>query len=600
MFVVLGFAACGDGATPATDTTPARSDTADDTVASSDIEVSDTVAETSAPDVDDTVDEQVEEVDVVVGGPSELVWYDPDVLHEVVIDLDPDDWDALRHETRTLLQILGPDCLAAPPPDVFSWYHADVTVDGAHAQDVGLKKKGFLGSLDENRPALRVETDHFVDHQHLGELEHLTLNNGRQDPSRVRQCLAYEVFRAAGVAASRCSFVHVIVNGADLGLYVNVEPVRKAFVADAYGLSADGQLWEGALSDFREGWTGTFESKLDDVPSDKGPLDAVTAALARPDDEVIAALDALVDLDELFTFWATEGLIGHWDGYAGNTNNFYVFRAPDGRLRFIPWGVDGTFVDPAARGDGQPTSVFAVGALARRLYQLPEGRARYQAELRRLLSDVWDEQALIDRVAAWDTLTFGAREDDSGAAGSEGIADLKLFVAGRRAAILAELDGGDADWPGELRAPICVRAIGTVSGTLSTSWGTLAVDDLFTTGTSSIVLDSADLPPLTYDLHGAKAGEDTQNQPGRAQLVTAAHVVGAGYVVVVITTALPLGPGARAINGTITDAVVYYLDPGGNAQIIGYVEDGAVTLEQAGTESGSPIVGSFEGTMFNF
>ena len=32
----------------------------------------------------------------------------------------------------------------------------------------------------------------------------------------------------------------------------------------------------------------------------------------------------LVDLDSFFTFWAVEGLLGFWDGYSGNYNNFFT------------------------------------------------------------------------------------------------------------------------------------------------------------------------------------------------------------------------------------------------------------------------------------
>ncbi|MFO0747536.1 MAG: hypothetical protein U1F43_17995 [Myxococcota bacterium] len=109
--------------------------------------------------------------------------YDRSLVHEVVITMEVAAWDSLRHETRTLFDVLGPDCLESPPVDPFDWYHADVSVDGVALGDVGLTKKGFLGSLSTERPAMRVETDHWVDGQELGGRSHLTLNNGLQDPA---------------------------------------------------------------------------------------------------------------------------------------------------------------------------------------------------------------------------------------------------------------------------------------------------------------------------------------------------------------------------------------------------------------------------------
>ena len=36
-------------------------------------------------------------------------------------------------------------------------------------------------------------------------------------------------------------------------------------------------------------------------------------------------------------------LVGHWDGYAGDRNNYHFYREPDGPFVFIPWGTDDTF-----------------------------------------------------------------------------------------------------------------------------------------------------------------------------------------------------------------------------------------------------------------
>lgn len=600
----LGVMACGDAATGST---------AGDVDAGSEVEA--TSAETdgtqgndASPDTHEALDTTVAETsnDVPVeidasGGAIDL--YDPDRLHEVAIVIDEAAWDTLRHETRSIVQILGPDCLVGPPEDVFTWQRADVTIDGATVAGAGIRKKGFLGSLDEERPALRIEADHFVSGARFGDdLEHVTLNNGRQDPSRLRQCLAYETFRAAGIAAPRCSFAHVTVNGRDLGLYVNVEPVKKRFLRAAFGEDAPaadrpeglGQLWEGTLSDFRDGWLGTFEEKLDEPPAAKAPLQAVIEALAASDEALLDALDQVIDLDRFITFWATEVLVAHWDGYAGNTNNFFVYHAADGRLAFIPWGVDGTFVDLAARGPERPASLLAVGAIAHRLAAHPVGRARFQAELVRLLDDVWDEAALIDRIARWDALTFDAREPGSGQEGSQAVAALKLFVQGRRAAITAELADPPA-WPDDLRAPLCAKPQGTITGALATTWGTLPIEDIFRTGTGALAIDSDTLPPLTFGAIGSKAGENP-DAPGRAELVLAAQVIGAGFVAIVFRTPLPPAPGERPIEGA-TEGWVYYLEPPDRIQLIGFLGEGALVLEEAGASPDDPIEATFEAVL---
>ena len=55
-------------------------------------------------------------------------------------------------------------------------------------------------------------------------------------------------------------------------------------------------------------------------------------------------LGELVDLESFYRFWATEGLVGFWDGYSGNKNNFFVYLNPENnKFHFIPWGMDSIF-----------------------------------------------------------------------------------------------------------------------------------------------------------------------------------------------------------------------------------------------------------------
>ncbi|MFO0747534.1 MAG: CotH kinase family protein [Myxococcota bacterium] len=314
---------------------------------------------------------------------------------------------------------------------------------------------------------------------------------------------------------------------------------------------------------------------------------------------MLAALDQVIDLDAFFTFWAAEVLVAHWDGYAGNTNNFFVYLHSDGRLRFVPWGVDGTFVDLTSRAGPQssPTSVLAVGALAHRLYALPAGRARYVAELRRLLADAWHESAMLGDIDAWDALTRSSREPGSADAGAAAVAELKAYVQARRAAIEAEL-ASPPDWPDPLRAELCMHDGGTVTGSFSTTWDTLAIDNLFQTGTGTLGVVSTSLPPLTFAEIGSKAGVDAVGAPGVTQYVLAAHVVNAGYVIILFQSTEPVAPGPLAIDHLTTDGFVYYLQQPDPAQFIGILGDGDLVLEQADATPGSPVKGSFALTLF--
>ena len=179
--------------------------------------------------------------------------------------------------------------------------------------------------------------------------------------------------------APSCDFVQVFLNDEDLGAYSEVSSIKKDFLRETFG-DADGDLYEGTLSDFTEVWIGTFEAKTDDTAPPLEGLRDLVDALALPDEELRAGLEAVLDLDAYITYWVAETLVGHWDGYNGNNNNFFLYRDPaDGLFHFIPWGPDNAWTD----GWFGDAPLYAVATLPRRLYATDWGRDLFYAELRR-------------------------------------------------------------------------------------------------------------------------------------------------------------------------------------------------------------------------
>ena len=263
---------------------------------------------------------------------------------DISIEIAVEDWDTLRHQTRTLEDVFAEIeeyGLSRPFADIYTWFGATVTVDGETHTDVGVRKKGFVGSQSDTKPSLKLRFDKYTDGQSLGGvMERTTLNNSIQDPSMVNTCLSYRVFAAAGSPAPRCNFATVSVNGRDLGLYVHVEEIKAPFLLRHFD-RADGNVYEGNVSDFTPVYRGTFEKKNNEDEADWSDIDAVVAALDDPSDAGLEALGEIVDLDRFLSFWATEVLVGHWDGYAGDRNNYWFYREPGGRFVFMPWGTDG-------------------------------------------------------------------------------------------------------------------------------------------------------------------------------------------------------------------------------------------------------------------
>ncbi len=397
--------------------------------------------------------------------------FDPDKLLAIEIEIPEANWDTLRFQSRNIVKLLGENCGQASGSP-FTYVKANVTIDGQLVSDVGVRKKGFLGSLSETKPSLKIKFNKFVPGQRFSGWKRMTLNNAVQDASYMNQCLGYQLFTKAGIPAPRCSFAKVSVNGEALGVYVHVESVKKPFLATHFGDNT-GNMYEGTLSDFRTGWTATYERKTNEsVPpgtEDRSDIQAVVDAAAIVDDDAMAAaLDKVVDLDSFFGFWAVETMISHWDGYGGNNNNHYVYADPaTGKFTFMPWGADQLFgggADPM-----EPALTRSI--ITRRLFLHPPSRLRYLGRYQNLLDTIWDETAMlaeVDRVEAMIRPEILAAE----------LADFNMALTGLRTAITgrgqriqtALNNAGPGNAQG-LMQPLCFDQSGTLAATFDVPYG---------------------------------------------------------------------------------------------------------------------------------
>lgn len=327
-----------------------------------------------------------------------------------------------------------------PFPDPYTWFEADVVVDGHAVNQVAVRKKGFIGSAQVAsgvRPSLKIQTNRVRDDQRLGEAQRLTLNNNLSDATRMRTCLTYSVFHDADHPAPLCGFANVMVNGRSLGVYTHVESPKRAFLRRAFG-NDDGSLYESTVADFTAGHLadtpvslGRWEAKTSDSDGSGAPLWRVVDALDATDDQLADALDAVLDLDAFLTFWALETVVGHQDGFTGNTNNTYVYFDPadHDRATFIPWGPD-----DALSGD-EP--YFVQPQLAARLSHHPVLYDRYLQRVQDVLDTTWDEERLQQRITDWRAVVDAVEP-----ASPEAVDELRSWIDDRRAVVQRFIDDG--------------------------------------------------------------------------------------------------------------------------------------------------------------
>ena len=534
------------------------------------------VTEDAAPSPDAAIDAGVD--------PSEAL-FPRDRLLDVRITMAPADWDALRNQQP------GPPemtCRGGSGVDSYTYFHGTITIDGVTTADVGIRKKGNLGSLSTTRPGLKVKAAEYVAGQRIAGQKQLTLNNNKQDDTLISQCLGYGLFRAAGLPAPRCAFAHVTVNGVDLGVYSHVETIRDQFLARAFG-DDSGRLYESG-GDFVAGGTGGFQPK-DVATPDCSDLDGVTAALATTDDQLAARVGAVLDLPQFMRYWAMEVVTGHWDGYSNNRNNYYLYHDPTSdRLDFIPWGTDALFT--ARTRSTRPQSVYACGALAWRLYAAPPTRTMYLQTLRATLDTVWDADAIVAEIDRLQALLVPFADPTGTGDYATRLDAVRAFVRERAAVLRAELDAGTPVWPYPADRS-CLVSIGQLDATFSTRWGTLGTFGIGS-GTMRGVIGGVDT--MTSTVY-ASAGLDGE---GKAAMQVLGRMADGRYAVVFLSITDPaeFRPGTHTVDLRTAAAYMTFYDPATDtATGGGLMLPATITLTQASTAPNAPVVGSLTGTV---
>ena len=551
--------------------------------------------------------------DTAEADPSDAFFAMERVL-EVSIEIDPEDWDTLRHQTRTfddLMAEIEKYNLSRPFASIYDWFSATVTIDGETHTEVGVRKKGFLGSQSDTKPSLKLRYDKYVDGQSLGGvIERMTLNNSIQDPSMVNTCLAYQVFAAAGSPASRCNFATVTVNGKNLGLYVHVEEIKKPMLARHFN-SAEGNLYEGTISDFTPDYRGTIEKKTNEDENDWSDVDAVMAALQDPSDAGLEALGKAVDLDRFLTFWATEVLVGHWDGYTGDRNNYHFYREPDGKFVFIPWGVDDVFhlkddPNPFDEISNPPPSVLALSAIPNRLYNIPDWRAKYAVRMKEILNSVWNEEELLDSVDQMAAIVQQHSLPKVRDAAAKDTERVRKFILKRKGEILADITPEPPDWPEPSALSLAPEAF-QVELRFETTWGTKDSLNPFADGSvSDYRFNGLDVP---VGESGATAGLATAQEAADVGLEEAVYVTLMGlnedFSISGITLWMPPGlleSGAiLSIGEDGVGGVSWELAPGETfPEDFTPIYGGVIELSEAGMEHGAAVSGRIEVTIGGF
>ncbi len=352
------------------------------------------------------------------------------------------------------------------------WGTGFVTVGDETFEKVGIRYKGNGTIMDTARSikkSFKIDLDRAGGTGRFGGSKTINLNCQVTDPSKCRETLAYEVYRAAGVPASRTALaeVRLTVPGKYdkelLGLYTIVEDVNKPFLKDRFGddkglLMKPERLREFEdLGDDWDKYKQAYAPKRDATADEAKRLIAFAKLVHKADDATFnKQIESYLDIDNYLRFLAATAFLANTDSFFDLGHNYYLYLHPTtNKLHLIPWDLDRAFANFGNATRNMDLSLThpygGTHRLTERLLAVPEVAARYQKFLKDFAGTAFDKERLLKRVAAVeeaakeplarDAKAGAARKDAPPGFGFGTPPPLKEFVEKRTASVAAQLAG---------------------------------------------------------------------------------------------------------------------------------------------------------------
>ena len=296
--------------------------------------------------------------------------------------------------------------------------------------NVGFRLRGNTSRYSAKK-SFKVAFNSF-DNQNFERLDKMNLNGEHNDPSIARSKICWDLCRDFLVPASRCNPVELYINSEYKGLYVNVEHIDDEFVKIRFG-NSDGNLYKclypadlnykGNNPDlYKEEYWGTRAYDLrtntdaDDYSDLANFIDILnnTSLASLPEE-----LEQVFNVAGFLRYYAVEVFTGHWDGYAYNKNNFYLYNDPETELfHFIPYDLDNTLGidwmgrDWANRDVNDWPSHGEYRPLVERLMQVDEYKDWFNFYFEKLLDEVAQTSVIFPKIDSYRALVITSVYED--------------------------------------------------------------------------------------------------------------------------------------------------------------------------------------------
>jgi spore coat protein CotH len=292
---------------------------------------------------------------------------------------------------------------------------------------IGFRLRGNT-SRDAAKKSFKVSFNEFVPGRKWLGLEKLNLNGEHNDVSIMRQRISMQLLKNAAIPVARTSYVKLYINNEYKGLYLNVEHIDEEFLQKRFLNDDHGNLFKCAyganlkiIGTNQAAYETTYELKTNKSINDySGLINFINTLNNSSDNDFTCEIQNVFDVELFLRTYAAEILVGQWDGYAVNMNNYYLYQRPsDGKFTFLQYDLDNTFgIDWGViqQEDWSNRNIYTWfngdKPLCKRLLENPYFKDRFTFHMKDLLTNFFIPQNLVDELEQTQSLIMQAALTD--------------------------------------------------------------------------------------------------------------------------------------------------------------------------------------------
>lgn len=334
--------------------------------------------------------------------------------------------------------------------DSLAWLYNNVNYDGNlratfiffdgtqrdTMRNVGFRLRGNT-SRSSAKKSFKIKFNAYTSGIKYQGVKELNLNGQHNDPTMVREKLFYDVWNDFGMPPRRTSFSKLYINNYYYGLYTSLEEMDDEWLKKAFGKGNDtGNLYKctypADLKYINDDQT-TYKNLRANTATTGRVYDLKTNELADNYSDLVTLikkgnqsttaniqteLSQILDINLFLKAYALEVMVGHWDDYGYNKNNFFLYHNPKTNLfEYICYDTDNTFGVDWLGKDWGNRAIYtwhlpANGILIDNILKVPFYKNLYSDHIRTLLESTLALPKMYARIDSLRNFIRQAAADD--------------------------------------------------------------------------------------------------------------------------------------------------------------------------------------------